>query len=112
MNLYWVETEDHHEDWFILAETEGAAERWFDAAEGYDEGASFALLVLEIDVKIVAVEGWPSMDLLRVLGAKIKNETIDGRVIEIGGMTYCEGLLEGEVQKLRGDTPLTGDSSY
>ena len=36
MNLYWVETDDHDEDWFIVAGSSEAAEKWFELAEGYD----------------------------------------------------------------------------
>ncbi len=36
LRLYWVSTEDHDEDWFVLAPDGDAACRYFEDFEGYD----------------------------------------------------------------------------
>ena len=36
--LYWCETDDHDEDWFIVAESAEEACHIHESAEGYDDG--------------------------------------------------------------------------
>jgi hypothetical protein len=38
VNLYWVTTDDHDEDWFILARTSRTAESYHIQYEGYEPG--------------------------------------------------------------------------
>jgi len=38
VNLYWVTTDDHDEDWFILARTGRTAESYHIQYEGYEPG--------------------------------------------------------------------------
>jgi len=38
VNLCWVTTDDHDEDWFILAKTRRAAESYHIEYEGYEPG--------------------------------------------------------------------------
>lgn len=38
--LFWVTTEDHAEDWFVVADSQLNAEMFFDNFEGYDSGES------------------------------------------------------------------------
>ncbi len=37
LKLYWVETPDHHEDWFVIARTAKEARSFFEDVEGYDD---------------------------------------------------------------------------
>lgn len=97
MNLYWVETEDHDEDWFVTAKSRSEAERWFESYEGYNDGDAAAKLVLEIPAHIDVCCDWAQLPLLEELGAVVKSDSDDGRVVELDGVTYCEGLLEGEI---------------
>jgi hypothetical protein len=69
MNLYWSETDDHDEDWFIVAPSAKAACRWHVQAEGYDPQDVRATLVLRIPKQMAAHIGWPDLKLLRALGA-------------------------------------------
>ncbi|MFC1609560.1 hypothetical protein ACFL6C_01250 [Myxococcota bacterium] len=98
MNLYWVETDDHHEDWFVIAEDEHEACSGFIDAEGYDEGDAKATLVAQVPADVECDPGWPSHELLEKCGAKIlRAET--PRVVEVGGRRFCEGMLEYELRQ-------------
>jgi hypothetical protein len=46
VNLYWVTTDDHDEEWFILAKTRRAAENYHIEYEGYEPGDARAELIL------------------------------------------------------------------
>ena len=59
-----------------------------------------ASLICEIDSSIDVSQGWAQVDVLKQLGATIKSEGVDGRVVEINGITYCEGLLEGVIREV------------
>jgi hypothetical protein len=61
MKLFWVTTDDHDEDWFIVAPDAAAAARFHEDAEGYDEGDATAELVCTVPHDAPDVEtGWPS----------------------------------------------------
>jgi len=47
MNLYWVTTEDHAEDWFIVANNPQEAATFHEEMEGYDPGDATAEMILE-----------------------------------------------------------------
>lgn len=101
MNLYWVETADGAEDWFVVAPSARRATRWHERAEGYDRGDAFATLVLRIPSALEAPEGWPSHELLLSCGARFRRAETP-RVVEIDGRPFIEGYLEAEV-RLRAD---------
>ena len=93
MNLYWVTTEDHHEDWFIVAASAAKASMFHEREEGYDKGDAKAVKILDIPTHIEVIQGWPSEQQLLALGANfIRNET--PRVVEINGAKFSEGMLE------------------
>ena len=100
MNLYWVETADRAEDWFVVARSKRGAARWHEKSEGYDSGDAVATLVLRIPNELDASEtGWPSDGLLEACGAQFhRSET--PRVVEIGGARFVEGYLEHEILQL------------
>ncbi len=102
MNLYWVETDDHDEDWFIVGETRLEAEHFHEGAEGYDPGDAQATLVVPVPKEQDAETGWPSEGLIEACGGKwLREET--PRVVEIAGRRFCEGLLEHEICQLSDD---------
>lgn len=112
MNLYWVTTEDHHEDWFIVAATSEEACEFHENSEGYDPGEANAEKVLNIPKNLYMETGWPSEELLITLGAKfIQKGNI--RVVEIEGRKFSEGMLESliceicddQFEAYRGDRP-------
>ena len=48
MILYWVTTEDHFEDWFVLAPSPEEATQYFENYEGYNEGDAEAEEIIGI----------------------------------------------------------------
>jgi len=100
MNLYWVETADRAEDWFVVARSKRGAARWHEKAEGYGAGDAVATLVLRIPSGVEASEeGWPSHEFLEACGAQFhRSET--PRVVEIRGARFVEGYLEYEILQL------------
>ncbi len=102
MKLYWVTTEDHDEDWFIVASSAEEAAEYHEKAEGYDPGDAMAEKVLDIPDNIPAEAGWPSNDFLRSIGAVFLSEE-PTRVVEIAGRTFCEGLLASVIDEVVDD---------
>ena len=102
MQLYWVETEDHCEDWFILARQPEEAQAFHEDNEGYLQGDAVAEEILRVPDEIDAEVGWPSEEVLLALGAKFIDRG-DARVVEIGGRIFCEGLFEQSIRSLDDD---------
>ncbi len=99
MNLYWVTTEDHHEDWFIIASSSTEACKLHEDFEGYESGDAKAEKVLNIPKDISTEIGWPSEELLISLGAKFIQKGYL-RVVEIEGRKYSEGMLESLISEI------------
>ena len=102
MKLYWVATEDHDEDWFVVNSSSKKASRFHEKKEGYYPGDATAKKVLSIPLNLLAEPGWPSDELLLALGARfIQNDQT--RVVEIVGRTFCEGMLEATLNEINDD---------
>jgi len=102
MNLYWVETEDHDEDWFVVASNDRAAARFHERNEGYARGDAQATFIVEVPGRLKARAGWPSEEDLEACGAKILRPDTP-RLVEIGGRQFCEGTLEHEIEQISDD---------
>lgn len=102
MKLYWVTTEDHGEDWFIVAASSEEASTFHETMEGYDYGEAKSEMVIDIPENLHAEIGWPTDELLLALGAKFSMEA-PSRVVEIAGRKYCEGLLESTINEICDD---------
>jgi len=102
MNLYWVETEDHDEDWFVVARNEQEAVAFHEESEGYEEGDAVATFIVQIPAGAEGAAGWPTHELLEACGANILREETP-RVVEILGRQFCEGLLDHEISQLSDD---------
>ncbi len=102
MQLYWVTTEDHCEDWFIVAGSVEEAAQLHENMEGYDTGDAIAEAVLDIPEDMFAEAGWPPEDLLTALGATFISDDF-ARVVEIIGRKFREGLLEATIRLLDDD---------
>lgn len=98
MNLYWVETADRAEDWFVVARSARGAARWHERAEGYATGDAVATLLLRIPKELEASDGWPSHELLEACGARFHRDETP-RVVEIAGTRFVEGYLELEIRQ-------------
>jgi hypothetical protein len=104
LELWWCWTEDHHEDWFVVAGHGFDAVRLFEEYEGYDEGDAQAesVLTLPEEYQDKRYVGWPSDELLVACGASIlRSET--PRVVEIRRVRYTEGMLEHQILKATDD---------
>jgi hypothetical protein len=104
LRLYWCETDDHDEDWFVVARRAHEARRFFQDAEGYNDGFVTAqfILVLPDELQNAKHRGWPANDVLIACGATIlRAET--PRVIEIDGVQFVEGMLEHRLLELTDD---------
>jgi hypothetical protein len=98
MKLYWVTTEDHDEDWFIVANSAKVASKFHEDSEGYNPGEAFAEKILVIPDDIPSKFGWPSDGLLLSIGARFISNQIT-RVVEIGDRKFCEGLMEESIRE-------------
>lgn len=80
--LYWCETGDHDEDWFVVARSDEEAARFHENAEGYDEDDAWAEEVCAVPAPACAgleEAGWPSEELLLACGAEfLPNTPHDG----------------------------------
>ena len=99
MYLYWVTTEDHAEDWFMVADSAAEAATFHEDVEGYAPGDATAEMILKIPDGITANTGWPSDEVLRACGANFLSEG-STRVVEIGNRKFCEGLMESTLRTL------------
>ena len=104
LKLYWCQTDDHHEDWFVVARRARDAVDFFQGYEGYGDDDVFAevVLVLPDALQEDTPEGWPTRELLEGCGAEIVRwET--PRVIELDGIRWAEGMLEHQVLEVNDD---------
>ena len=102
MNLYWCETMDHDEDWFIVAPSAKEARRLHEDAEGYGRGDAQATLVARIPKALNPSAGHPTHKLLRSLGALFISEETP-RAVQIGSTTYQEGGMDAVIDRLSDD---------
>ncbi len=100
MKLYWVTTEDHDEDWFMVASSLKEAAKLHEEMEGYEPGDAKAEEILAIKGDVPAEAGWPSDELLLAVGAKILHNE-QPRVVEIRGREFHEGMLDAVLDELR-----------
>ena len=99
LNLYWCETDDHDEDWFIVAASEEEACRIHENAEGYDTGDTEAFYICPIPDSLHAQSGRPEQTLLEALGAEFIR-TSTPRIVRLKGETYQEGVLDAVLERV------------
>ena len=99
INLYWVITDDHDEDWFILAATTQAARRYHTEYEGYSPGDAHAELIMRVVAGQISGPTLRHAQLadLRRLGFEVLNPDPHGRIVRLAGRTFVEGHLESLV---------------
>ncbi len=102
MYLYWVTTEYHEEDWFVVASSAEKASKFHEDNEGYNSGDAFAEEIIKIPESTPSKTGWPTDEILQAVGAQfLKNEAT--RIVEIEGRKFCEGLMEEYLNELNDD---------
>lgn len=104
LKLYWCSTDDHDEDWFVVAPSAREARRLHEDGEGYGRGhAESALLtVLPKAFQSDRYVGWPTRLLLERCGAKIERWQTP-RVVRFKDVRYVEGMLEHEILRRTDD---------
>jgi hypothetical protein len=102
MNLYWVETEDHAEDWFVVANDAEEAATLHEDFEGYAPGDAFAEMITAIPEGITVNTGWPSDEVLLACGATFISQG-PTRIVDINNRRFCEGLMESTIRSLDDD---------
>jgi len=102
MKLYWVTTEDHHEDWFIVASSNEEASLFHEENEGYNPGDATSKEIVDIPDDVATALGWPPDEVLLSVGATFINED-EPRIVEINGQQYVEGMLEAHIRELQDD---------
>ena len=108
LHLYWCETDDHDEDWFIVAASEEEACGIHESAEGYDPGDTEAFCICPITESLNPQLGWPDRALLEALGAEFIR-TSSPRIVQLNGETYQEGVLQAVIERVSPDPTKTGD---
>ncbi len=102
--LYWCETEDHDEDWFVIARHPRLAAIHHENAEGYDRNYATATFVADVprDMEIDVAQ-WPSDEQIIACGGEFVQRTKDGyevqrnmmgsggRIVKFGDKFYAEG---------------------
>lgn len=89
--LYWVTTDDHAEDWFVVAESVAAACKFHEDEEGYERGDADAEPVCPLPPGAKAKIGWPSDELLRACGVEIVARDGAIRIARVGERVFGEG---------------------
>lgn len=89
--LYWIETDDHHEDWFVMARSAREARQYFEEVECYERGDSWSTLVMTLGDE--GKTWWPTLDELRSFGFEVLREKTP-RVVVYQGVRYAEGGFE------------------
>jgi len=100
--LYWCETDDHDEDWFLVAPSARKACRIHEDQEGYGRGDARATVVCRIPKHLTTTVGWPDHALLKALGAVFLSEQTP-RIVKISGKIYQEGGMDGVLNRLTDD---------
>jgi hypothetical protein len=101
VNLYWVTTLGHEEDWFIFAQTSRSAADYHEQYEGYDTHDATASLVIGQVESPQCEHGTPPChariaDLI-ALGFEVVGAGSDQRGLRFKGKLYLEGYLEALV---------------
>ena len=104
LKLYWCWTDDHDEDWFVVARSAREARRLHEDGEGYGRGDAGSALVAVLPEAFQSDRyiGWPRRPLLECCGAEIERWQTP-RVVRIKGVLYVEGMLEHEILRCTDD---------
>lgn len=108
LNLYWVTTDDHDQDWFVIAASRRAAEKWFEDYEGYDQYPAAAELIMKVPPEIALhntpgprwadrehpsfqkTSRYAQIEDLAKLGFIILKHGDHGRTVKLGNRTFMK----------------------
>jgi len=91
--IYWVETKDHSEDWFVGAKNSRSARAFFEGYEGFNPFDASAKKLCPIPYKCNQQRPfYAQLDLLRKCGFHIISRG-PARVVRRNGKIYREGIV-------------------
>lgn len=103
IKLYWVTTDDHSEDWFILATTRRSAASYHVRYEGYNAHDASARMIVANAHLPKYFNGPPpchaQIEDLDALGFEIADDYPHQRVVRYKGETFVEGFMEALVME-------------
>jgi predicted GIY-YIG superfamily endonuclease len=108
-SFFWIESYEHHEDWFVVAADQYVAEKYFCANEGYDMDlvSSEEICIANFEDK----EGktldayFPSHKMLTKNGFEFISE-LEPRIVWRAGRKFCQGnIMTQIILELKGKKP-------
>ena len=102
LHLQGSATDEHDEDWVIVAASEEDACYLHEDEEGYGPGDARATFIYLIPAHLNPSRGWPDHALLEALGAKVLDRKTP-RVVELNGELYEEGGMDEVVNRVHDD---------
>lgn len=97
--LFWVTTDDHDEDWFVIARDEKTAYRFHEAYEGYDRGDAKAKEIQKINRVYRRRKVYHAqVNMLEDMGFEIMSEK-PSRVVFKDGKIFKEKTTVEDVMK-------------
>jgi hypothetical protein len=105
IQLYWVTTHDHDEDWFVFADSAKSAREFHEDYEGYEKGdARSRLIAANVDFEEF-MNGTPpchaQIPELLHLDFEIVDSDPNRRAVQLNGKVFVEGVLESLVEMAR-----------
>jgi hypothetical protein len=105
ISLYWVTTEGHQEDWFILARNSRQAASYHVHYEGYETGDATAERIMGIATDLGGqIPRHAQIEDLKKLGFEILRANPSGRSVRLNGRTFAEGYMEEMVATVHDNT--------
>jgi hypothetical protein len=92
VNLYWVTTIDHDEDWFIFAKSSRTAEHYHVDYAGYEDDDADAKLIMRGCAITGTVPRHSEIKDLAKFGFEVLRGGDHGRIVRLKGRTFVEGL--------------------
>jgi hypothetical protein len=93
--LFWVWTDDHGRDWFVVARMAAEAIEHHQRTHGYAEHVLDARHVMSLGRGARVPVGYASEEVLRAYGARFLRSEFP-RQIEIAGQRFLEGMRNAE----------------
>lgn len=96
--LYWVTTEEHTEDWFVVATSARRARAEFEDYSGFDRGDAQSELVCQVPTELVktlhpeVVATMADLDLVQAVGGVVVARMPS--VVRFGEREYVQGPMD------------------
>lgn len=106
MNLYWLTSKDHSEDWFVVANSNTEASQFFADNQGFDLEVDKveAKFICELQKEVTPSPAYPSTEELKACGAVIKQfddidllDVLPSELWDTVGVATRIVLLDGDI---------------